>query len=351
MVIDLPVLFSTTSDYYRFAVVELRREAEVEKVTRVGEDAGLVQLKNGGIERLHELSSSGYLRFCKHFATVEKHATTRSLEHEDAEEIAEWAFEALAARLEALGQAASYRPGDAVALHTWDSGQAPWAPGKVRRPLLEMLMDEGVRVVPGGTDLALSVCLGEDRVTTGVTPTRYALSDWAGGRIRLAARPEQVSRAEFKLEELFTHIDLPEGDVAVDLGASPGGWTRILRSRGYAQVHSVDPADIDPRVSDLGGVEHHRTTAGEFLATFPERVDLVVNDMRMPPQLSAHTMLEASDMLRAGATAIVTLKLGTNNPVKQADEAMNMLSEAYDVTFARQLQHNRHEITVVALRA
>lgn len=349
--IDLPVLFSTTADYYRFAVVELRREAEVEKVTRVGEDAGFVQLRDGGIESLYDLASSGHLRFCKHFANVEKHATTKSLEHDDPEDVAAWAFDAVAARLEALGDSGSYRPGDAVSLHTWDSGQAPWAPGKVRRPLLEMLMDEGVRVVPGGADLALAVCLGEDRVATGVTPTRYALSDWAGGRIRLAARKEQVSRAEFKLEELFTHIDLPDGDVAVDLGASPGGWTRILRSRGYAQVHSVDPADIDPRVIGLGGVQHHRTTAGEFLASFPERVDLVVNDMRMPPQLSAHTMLEAADLLRPGATAIVTLKLGTNNPVKQADEAMSMLSEAYDITFARQLQHNRHEITVVALRA
>ena len=349
--IDLPVLFSTTADYYRFAVVELRREADVEKVTRVGEDAGFVQLKNGGIERLHELASSGYLRFCKHFAAVEKHATTKSLEHEDAEEIAEWAFDGIATRLEALADSGEYTPGSAISLHTWDSGQGPWAPGKVRRPLLEMLMDEGVRVVPGGADLALTVCLGEDRVTTGVTPSRYALSDWAGGRIRLASRKEQVSRAEFKLEELFTHIDLPEGDGAVDLGASPGGWTRILRSRGYGHVHAVDPAGLDQRVLDLGGVEHHRTTAGEFVATFPRRVDLIVNDMRMPPQLSAHTMLEASDMLNPGATAIVTLKLGTNNPVKQADEAMNMLSEAYDITFARQLQHNRHEITVVALRA
>lgn len=348
--IDLPVLFSTTADYYRFAVVELRREADVEKVTRVGEDAGFAQLADGGIERLHELAASGYLRFCKHFANVEKHATTKSLQHEDADDMAEWAFDALAGRLETLTESGEYTPGDAVSLHTWDSGQAPWAPGKVRRPLLEMLMDDGIRVVPGGADLTLSVCLGEDRVTTGVTPTRFALSDWAGGRIRLASRKEQVSRAEFKLEELFTHIDLPEGDVAVDLGASPGGWTRILRSRGYGQVHSVDPADLDQRVLDLGGVEHHRTTAGEFVATFPRRVDLIVNDMRMPPQLSAHTMLEAADMLNPGATAIVTLKLGTNNPVKQADEAMQMLSEAYDITFARQLQHNRHEITVVALR-
>ncbi|MWL55331.1 rRNA methyltransferase, partial [Escherichia coli] len=39
------MLFSTTPDYYRFAVVELRRELDIEKVTRVGEDAGLVQLK------------------------------------------------------------------------------------------------------------------------------------------------------------------------------------------------------------------------------------------------------------------------------------------------------------------
>ena len=348
--IDLPVLFSTTSDYYRFAVVELRREVDVEKVTRVGEDAGVVQLKDGGIERLHELASSGHLRFCKHLATVEKQATTKSLQHESAEDIAEWALDALSLRLEAMTEAGEFTPGDAVSLHTWNSGETLWAPGKVRRPLLEMLMDEGVRIVPGGAQTTMSVCLGEDRVTTGVTPSRFGLSDWAGGRIRLASRPEQVSRAEFKLEELFTHVDLPPGEVAVDLGASPGGWSRILRSQGYRHVHAVDPAEIDERVLGLGGVEHHRTTAGEFVAKHTGRVDLIVNDMRMPPQLSAHTMLGAADMLHRGGTAIVTLKLGTNNPVKQADEAMNMLTEAYDITFARQLQHNRHEITLVMLR-
>ena len=349
-VIDLPVLFSTTPDYYRFAVVELRREANVEKVTRVGEDAGFVQLKDGGVERLYDLAATGALRFCKYFASVEKQATTKSLQHHSAEDVAEWAVDALLDRLDALIDAGQYREGDAVCLHTWDSGQARWAPGKVRRPLLEFLMDAGVRVVTSGADLTLSVCLGEERVTAGVTPTQYALSDWAGGRIRLASRPEQVSRAEFKLEELFTHIDLPEGETAVDFGASPGGWTRILRQRGYRDVHAVDPGDMDERVMRLGGVEHHRTTAGEFVATFPRRVDLLVNDMRMPSQLSAHTMVEASDMLHSGGTAIVTLKLGTRDPLRQADEAMEILSEAYDITFARQLQHNRHEITVVALR-
>lgn len=348
--IDLPVLFSTTPDYYRFAVVELRREANVEKVTRVGEDAGYVQLKDGGIEHLYDLASMGALRFCKHFATVEKQATTKSLQHHSAEEVAEWAADALIDKLDELIDEGGYAEGDAVSLHTWDSGQSPWAPGKVRRPLLEMLMDAGVRVVPGGAKQTLSVCLGEERVTTGVTPTQFGLSDWAGGRIRLAARKEQVSRAEFKLEELFTHIDLPEGDVAVDFGASPGGWTRILRKHGYREVHAVDPGDIDERVLNLGGVEHHRTTAGEFVATFPRRLDLLVNDMRMPAQLSAHTMVEASDMLHSGGTAIVTLKLGTRDPLRQADEAMEILAQAYDITFARQLQHNRHEITVVALR-
>lgn len=345
------MLFSTTPDYYRFAVVELRREADVEKVTRIGEDAGFVQLRNGGIERLHELASQGAIRFCKHFATVEKQATTKSLQHESPEDLAEWALDGMMARLDALTEAGSYAPGEPVSLHTWDSGQTPWAPGKVRRPLLEMLMDEGIPVVPGGANQTLSLCLGEDRVTSGVSPTRYGLSDWAGGRIRLAHRKEQVSRAEFKLEELFTHIDLPEGETAVDLGASPGGWTRILRKNGYREVHAVDPADIDERVLNLGGVEHHRTTAGEFVDTFPRRVDLVVNDMRMVPQLSAHTMVAAADMLHRSGTAIVTLKLGTRDPLRQADEAMEILSQAYDITFARQLQHNRHEITVVALRA
>lgn len=339
--VETPVLFSVAPDYYRFAVVELRRALHVEKVQRVGEDAGVVTVDRGGLEAVEQACSNGELRFIRHLAAADRQVKTSQLTADGPEGVAEWAADAV---LDSLS------PDEPVSLHVWDSGEAPFAPGKIRRPLLETLMDNGIRVVTSGSERTVSLCMGDDRTTIGVSPSALGLCDWAGGRIRLAARKEQLSRAEFKLEELFTFIDVPPGRTAIDLGASPGGWSRILRTQGFEHVHAVDPAELDPRILDDQGVEHHATTAGEFLGTFRDRVDLIVNDMRMVPHMTAITMVDAADALRPGGHAIVTFKLGTNNPVKQADESLEILREAYDTTFIRQLQHNRQELTVVATR-
>jgi 23S rRNA (cytidine2498-2'-O)-methyltransferase len=63
------------------------------------------------------------------------------------------------------------------------------------------------------------------------------------------------SRAYLKLWELFTILQLrPEqGELCLDLGASPGGWTWVLQNLG-AQVISVDKAPLAPEVSTLPGV-------------------------------------------------------------------------------------------------
>jgi 23S rRNA (cytidine2498-2'-O)-methyltransferase len=44
----------------------------------------------------------------------------------------------------------------------------------------------------------------------------------------------------------------------------------------------------------------------------------------------------------------VTLKGGGRNPLDAARRGMDVLSKEYDVLHARQLHHNRREITVVA---
>lgn len=334
------MLFSAAPDYYRFAVAELRAALDVTKVQRIGPDAGVVHLGSGELQGVSDACWGGEIPLVRHLARAD--AVRGAGSFDSAGALAEWAASVLLAKLEV---------GDTISLHTWDSGAAAFAPGKVRRPLLELLLDNGIRVVTSGAKTVGSVCVGTDRIAAGVNPTEVSLCDWPGGRIRLATRPEQVSRAEFKLEELFSYVDTPQGDTAVDLGASPGGWTRILHSQGFRAVHSVDPAALDARVLELPGVIHHQQTAGDFVKAYDgEPVDLIVNDMRMVPQLTAHTMVDAARLLRPGGQAIVTLKLGTNNPEKQIDDALGVLTAAYDPSFMRQLQHNRHEVTVVAMR-
>jgi 23S rRNA (cytidine2498-2'-O)-methyltransferase len=50
------------------------------------------------------------------------------------------------------------------------------------------------------------------------------------------------------------------GDLCLDLGSSPGGWTWVLQQLG-ARVISVDKAPLDPRVAALPGVEFRQQSA------------------------------------------------------------------------------------------
>jgi len=92
--------------------------------------------------------------------------------------------------------------------------------------------------------------------------------------VRLKSDPSAtryVSRGGLKLEHALDHFGLdPRGLVAVDLGASTGGFTDVLLQRGAARVHAVDVGygqlhekiRADPRV-----VVHERVNARELSRT------------------------------------------------------------------------------------
>src|SRR5262249_10918 len=87
-------------------------------------------------------------------------------------------------------------------------------------------------------------------------------SPFPNGEARFVEDPKAPSRAYLKLWELFTLIGThPQpGELCVDLGASPGGWTYVLGKLG-ARVISVDKAALDPRLAELPGIEQRRASA------------------------------------------------------------------------------------------
>ncbi|CAN5659019.1 SAM-dependent methyltransferase [soil metagenome] len=181
----------------------------------------------------------------------------------------------------------------------------------------------------------------------GLSLAIHNLSDWAGGVRRFAREADQVSRSEFKLLEALEifEIELPPHGVALDLGASPGGWTRVLRLHEQ-YVTAIDPGDLDPRVAADRGVRHKRTTAEAYLADDPDQFDIIVNDMRMDARDSARLMVRYAHQLQPHGIVIMTLKLPEQNRPPIIDHAFNILREAYQIAGARQLFHNRSEITV-----
>lgn len=237
-----------------------------------------------------------------------------------------------------------------VSLQVWQSGQIdlPYRTDQLWRRLEAALADLDIEVRRGGASHILSACITGQGVIFGSNGVANALADWPGGRVKLAKPKGQVSRAEFKLEELFRTgaVTLPAAGKALDLGASPGGWSRILLERGF-EVWAVDPGDLDRRLAGRPGLHHIRTTAGPFLAENKERFNLVVNDMRMAPLLSASVMNAAAGHLAPGGLGIMTVKLQPENALPLVHQVRRLLESAWEIVFARQLFHNRNEITLV----
>lgn len=74
-----------------------------------------------------------------------------------------------------------------------------------------------------------------------------------------AAR-EYVSRAALKLIAGLDHFDLdPRGRIALDIGASTGGFTQVLLERGAAHVHAIDVGhgQLDPALAGDDRVTGH----------------------------------------------------------------------------------------------
>ena len=214
------------------------------------------------------------------------------------------------------------------------------------RTLSDALVAKGFRLDVRAPEEIVSVLLAGDLAGMGVSLSHENLSDWTGGECRFAYRPETISRAEFKLLEAVRvfGIELPSRGLALDMGASPGGWTRILSARGL-EVAAVDPAELDPRVAALPGVRHDRRKIAEFLAESRETYDLVVCDLRVDAREAAETLLAARERLAAGGIAIATLKLPRPDDRATFDLAATILRRVYRVR-ARQLFHNRSEVTV-----
>ena len=120
-----------------------------------------------------------------------------------------------------------------------------------------------------------------------------------------------VSRGGVKLAHGLNHFALdPAGAVAIDVGASTGGFTDVLLSRGAAKVHAVDVGHgqlawklrNDPRV-----IVQERTNARHLTAVeIPDPVDLVVCDASF---IGLETVLPAAMALaKPGATLVALIK-------------------------------------------
>jgi 23S rRNA (cytidine1920-2'-O)/16S rRNA (cytidine1409-2'-O)-methyltransferase len=118
-----------------------------------------------------------------------------------------------------------------------------------------------------------------------------------------------VSRGGVKLAHALDHFAIdPAGAVALDIGASTGGFTDVLLRRGAAKVFAVDVGhgQLDWRLrQDARVVVLERRNARHLTRTeIPEAPDLIVCDASF---IGLETVLPAALELAAPSAALVAL--------------------------------------------
>jgi len=159
-----------------------------------------------------------------------------------------------------------------------------------------------------------------------------------------------LTRAEHKLREAIRifNIEIKPNFRVLDLGAAPGGWTKILAGL-VDHVISVDPADLDPSVKSLPNITHLKCKAEDI----PRNIgpfDLIVNDMNIEPLKSAKIMVKLADLLKKDSVALMTVKFITRNRKKHVSDAIDTLKAKYKDFKVRRLPHNRYETTIYMRR-
>jgi 23S rRNA (cytidine2498-2'-O)-methyltransferase len=332
------IFFSADPDYLAVAANELRAAIPDAGIEMVTPDLGAISAEGLAIADLAGICRDTPIAFVRHLM--------RGIAVVPPEHLVSPG--AIAARALDAWQGRPLR--DSVALQVWSSGDPayPFRTDEVWQALAAGFRDRGIEVARGGREQVASAVITPQGLILGLNGQGSSLGDWPGGRVRLAKPKGQISRSEFKLEELFREHDpgFPDGGIAIDLGAAPGGWTRILRQHGF-EVWSVDPGALDPRIATDPGVRHIATTARPFLDSTDVVADLIVNDMRMEPGLSTALMVEAARRVRTDGMMIQTLKVTPHHTLRVVHHALDNLDRAWEVVFARQLHHNRNEVTVV----
>lgn len=213
------------------------------------------------------------------------------------------------------------------------------------RPLLEdteRAREVGARLV--------SLCVAPGVTVVGAVLAREALSLAPGGRQRMRREGESPSRAAMKLEEALHGLPFEpgRGDVCVDLGAAPGGWTQRLVARG-ARVIAVDPARLMPELASNPRVRHVQESAFAFAPEEP--ADWLFCDMAWRP-------LEVAQLLakwgrRGWASHLVAnikLPMKDKNPILLRVRHTLAEEGGWKGLTVRQLYHDRDEVTVTAHR-
>lgn len=194
------------------------------------------------------------------------------------------------------------------------------------------------------------VCLvSPHTAAVGVVRAREAISLAPGGRARMKRTAEAPSRAAMKLDEALEWVGVApgRGDVCVDLGSAPGGWTRRLVERG-ARVWSVDTGLLAPDLQKHARIRHFHQSAFSFEPDQP--CDWLFCDMAWRP-LEVAQLLGKWARNRWATQLVANIKLPMKDKLPVLVRVRATLEAGgWTNVQIRQLYHDRDEVTVRGVR-
>jgi 23S rRNA (cytidine2498-2'-O)-methyltransferase len=196
------------------------------------------------------------------------------------------------------------------------------------------------------------VCVAESGLfMAGVMHGNRTPSLAKGGRTRVRLSGDLPSRAARKVEEALAWLGVAPGpgELCVDLGAAPGGWTYVLAER-RARVIAVDPAKLRPDILARRNVQHVQESA--FTFTPNEHVDWLFCDMAWRP-LEVAALLAKWGRKRWARILVANIKLPMTRKAELLARVRAILEREGEWRHvrAKQLYHDRDEITLSALKA
>jgi 23S rRNA (cytidine2498-2'-O)-methyltransferase len=219
--------------------------------------------------------------------------------------------------------------------------------GEAVRAVLRDTVESWVAHERGGV-LGQLCFLAPGVVVLGVIAAREATSLAAGGRSRMHRGPDAPSRAALKLDEALDRLNIQpgRGELCVDLGAAPGGWTQRLLARG-ARVIAVDPARLAPALRSHPKVRHVQESAFRYLPEAP--ADWLFCDMAWRP-LEVAQLLAKWGRQGLATQLVANLKLPMKDKNAVLFRARSILEHEgrWRNVAIRQLYHDRDEVTVTA---
>jgi 23S rRNA (cytidine2498-2'-O)-methyltransferase len=198
--------------------------------------------------------------------------------------------------------------------------------------------------------------IGPEGLYAGVTTPKEANGFYPGGTKHLPHdAADAISRAGAKIAEALHFLrlhraPLSQGAQWLELGASPGGMTAELLSKGF-RVTAVDRASLDRRLDGARGLTFVQSDAPTFRAPPGVRYDALLCDLNGDARSAMRAVLSQRASLRPGAPVVFTLKLAGVDSVAGTlslrDEVVAMAEDGgLDLVAQTHLRANKREFTL-----